>query len=304
MSLTKSRQGFTLIELLVVIAIISILIALVTIAAGMMMQRSKSTRDLGNHRTFGMATFSHATDHNGKLLHPVTEPFGQPDPHGPAIIERLWVAAYGDDVNGQDRLRNVGGEYVELQNALKEGAAYQYIGDVMAYQSPLDPTIGDVTQFVPSNNNLTTDRIRSYALNAFVGVEWGADDWTEYRDNYPLNLLANGYWRSTETLAQIPQPAGTMCSIGEEDSYGRNGHGWLISPTTRRWQDFPAFWDNRRVNISYVDGSTGAIMLESDELEKRWRQYGHNDDNPNSCEAEYKAFRRILLPGIIGSVLD
>ena len=120
MSLTKSRQGFTLIELLVVIAIISILIALVTIAAGMMMQRSKSTRDLGNHRTFGMATFSHATDHNGKLLHPVTEPFGQPDPHGPAIIERLWVAAYGDDVNGQDRLRNVGGEYVELQNALKE----------------------------------------------------------------------------------------------------------------------------------------------------------------------------------------
>jgi len=304
----SSRFGFTLIELLVVIAIISILVALVTIAAGMMLQRSKSTKDLGNHRMFGIATFSHATDHYGKLLHPVTGPFGWPDPSTSTMIERYWIAAHGQDANGLDRLVNTGGEWVEMLTALQDGAAYQYIGDVAAFHSPMDPTIGDLDSYVNENiheeMNKPKDRVRSYALNAFVGVEWGADDWTEYRDNYPLNLLENGYWRATETLSQIPQPAGTMCSIGEEDSTGRNAHGWLISPSSPYWNDFPAFWDNRRINISFVDGSTGAIILESDELKKRWLQYGHNDHNPNSCQSEYKALRRVLLPGVIGSVLN
>ena len=304
MSLKSTRRGFTLIELLIVIAIIAILIAFVTVATGMMMQRAKSTRDLGNHRTIGMATFSHATDHNGKLLHPRTGPEEPPaDLSTQSQIDRMWIAAYGQDVSGDDRLVLLGGEYVEMKSALEEGAAYQYIGDVMAYQSPLDPTIGDVTSFVASNTNLTTDRIRSYSLNAFVGVEWGADDRTIYRDNPPLRLEENGYWKSTETLAQIPQPAGTMCSIGEQDSWGRNGHGWLINPTSTYWNDFPAFWDDRRVNISYVDGSTGTITLESDDLKERWLQYGHDNYNPNN-EIEYKKFRRILLPGVIGSILD
>jgi len=94
-----------------------------------------------------------------------------------------------------------------------------------------------------------------------------------------------------------------MCSIGEQDSWGRNGHGWLINPTSTYWNDFPAFWDDRRVNISYVDGSTGTITLESDDLKERWLQYGHDNYNPNN-EIEYKKFRRILLPGVIGSILD
>ena len=304
MSIRSTRQGFTLIELLIVIAIISILIALVTVAAGMMMQRAKSTKDLGNHRTIGMATFSHATDHNGKLLHPRTGPEAPPaELSTQSQIDRMWIAAHGQDANGDDRLEVVGGEYIEMMSALQEGAAYQYIGDVMAYQSPLDPTIGDVTEYVASNNNLPTDRIRSYSLNAFVGVEWGADDRTIYRDNPPLWLLDNGYWRATETLSQIPQPSGTMCSIGEQDSWGRNGHGWLISPTQTFWNDFPAFWDDRRVNISFVDGSTGTITLESDDLKERWLQHGHDNYNPDN-EVEYKKFRKILLPGVIGSVLD
>jgi hypothetical protein len=220
----------------------------------------------------------------------------------------MWIAAYGDDVNGDPRLVNQGGEYIEMMSALQEGAAFQYIGDVKAYQSPMDPTIGDVSEFVVGNN-FTKDRIRSYALNAFVGVEWGADDRTVYRDDPPLRLEQNGFWQSTETLSQIPQPAGTMCSIGEEDSWGRNGHGWLVAPTTnfdtmRHWSDFPAFWDDRRVNISFVDGSTGTIMLESDKLKENWLLHGHDDFNISDCEVEYRRFHRVLLPGVIGSVLD
>ena len=306
----KPKRGFTLVELLVVIGIIAILVALVTIAAGKMLQRSKSAKDLGNHRMLGMATFSHATDHNGKLLHPRTGPEAPPaEDSTQSQIDRFWVAAHGQDANGDDRLINQGGDYIEMKSALEDGAAYQYIGDVMAYQSPLDPTIGDVSAYVAMNNNIPNDRIRSYSLNAFVGVEWGADDRTVYRDQPPLRLLQNGFWKSTETLSQIPQPAGTMCSIGEEDSWGRNGHGWLIAPTTnfdtmRHWSDFPAFWDDRRVNISYVDGSTGTIMLESDKLKENWLQHGHDDFNISDCEVEYRRFHRVLLPGVIGTVLD
>jgi len=313
-----SRRGFTLIELLIVIAIISILIALVTIAAGMMLQRAKSTKDMGNHRTIGQATFSHATDNNGKLLHPRTGPLVEEDDDDaeestPSQIERMWIAAYGQDVNGDDRLLDLsnGEYYIEMKSALEEGAAFQYIGDVMAYQSPLDPSIGDVSMFV-AGGNIPTDRIRSYSLNAFVGVQYGADDFSEFRDALPLNLEERGYWKSTETLSQIPQPAGTMCSIGEDDRLGRNGHGWLVAPTNyinlqRNWIDFPAFWDDRRVNISFVDGSTGSIALESDLLKKHWLEdckNGHNHFNIQDCKVEYKRFHRILLPGVIGSVLD
>ena len=309
MSISTFKRGFTLVELLVVIAIIAILIALVTVAAGMMLDRAKSTKDMGNQRTIGQATFSHATDHNGKLLHPRTGPEGPPaEDSTQSQIDRMWVAAFGQDANGDDRLVNNGAGYIEMKSALEEGAAFQYIGSVMAYQSPMDPTIGDVDEY-EAGGNFTNDRIRSYSLNAFVGVEWGADDRTVYRDNPPLRLLENGYWQSTETLSQIPQPAGTMCSIGEQDSWGRNGHGWLIAPTTnfdtmRHWSDFPAFWDDRRVNISYVDGSTGTIMLESDKLKENWLQHGHDDFNITDCEVEYRKFHRVLLPGVIGSILD
>ena len=309
MPIRIAKRGFTLVELLIVIAIIAILIALVTVAAGMMLDKSKSTKDSGNQRMIGMATFSHATDHNGKLLHPRTGPEEPPaEDSTQSQIDRFWVAAYGDDSSGDPRLVNQGGDYIEMKSALEEGAAFQYIGSVMAYQSPMDPTIGDVDAF-EAGGNFTNDRIRSYALNAFVGVEWGADDRTVYRDNPPLNLGARGFWRSTETLSQIPQPAGTMCSIGEQDSWGRNGHGWLVAPTVnfnsmRNWIDFPAFWDGNNVNISFVDGSTGSITLESDELKENWLQYGHEHFNIQSCEAEYRQFHKVLLPGVIGSILD
>ncbi len=315
MSIIKVKRGFTLVELLVVIAIIAILIALITVAAGMMLDKAKSTKDMGNQRTLGQATFSHATDHNGKLLHPRTGPEEPPSQDSTqSQIDRMWVAAYGQDANGDNRLVNQGSDYIEMKSALEEGAAFPYIGSVMAYQSPMDPTIGDVDEF-EVGNSFTNDRIRSYSLNAFVGVEWGADDRTAYRDSPPLRLKFQGKaWRSTETLSQIPQPAETMCSIGEQDSWGRNGHGWLVF--TRQdgapiWVDFPAFWDGRNVNMSFVDGSTGSITLESNLVEQKWLDHGHNyspslDGDDYEHMKDFQKLKKVILPGVegIGSVLD
>ncbi|HIA72195.1 MAG TPA: type II secretion system protein [Phycisphaerales bacterium] len=289
----KTRRGFTLIELLVVIAILAILVGLVVVVASAMMKQAKSTKDMGNHRTIGSATWSFAADNKGMLLHPRTEPTGSGTPSTQEQIDRFWVAAHGDDIDGNARVETVEGKQVELLTALKDGAAYQYIGDVTVYQSPLDPTIGQIDQFVSGNTNIPTSRIRSYSLNAFVGVE--GDEIVDV--STPLLV-------STLTLSQVPQPSNTMCSIGEQDKDGRNLNGWLVNPTTaNNFVDFPAFWDEGKVNVSYIDGSTGSIKLESDALEAAWESNGHNV-TVDAGSMEYKQFKKIMLPGVIGSILD
>ena len=111
---------------------------------------------------------------------------------------------------------NTGGEYIEMQTAIKDGAAYPYIGDVTAFQSPLDPTIGDLDAYLDANihqqSGQPRDRIRSYAVNAFIGCLWGADDMTTYRDNPPLNLLDNGYWYyNSESSRKDRRNRGSTC---------------------------------------------------------------------------------------------
>jgi len=300
----KTRRGFTLIELLVVIAILAILAGLVIVVAAAMMKQAKSTKDMGNHRTIGNASWSFAADNNGTLLHPRTEPPGAGDASTQDQIDRFWVAAHGNDSDGNARVETVGNHQVELLTALKDGAAFQYIGDVTAYQSPLDETIGEIDQFVSGNTSLPTGRIRSYSLNAFVGVDWGADDWTYYETAAPYWFGQRGTWQSAATVSQVPQPANTMCSIGEQDKDGRNLNGWLVNTTTaNNFVDFPAFWNDGKVNVSYIDGSTGFIKLESDALEEAWESSGHNV-TVSGAAVEYKQFKKIMLPGVIGSILD
>ena len=142
MSITKqTKRGFTLIELLVVIAIIGILMALVIVGIGLMMAKTKATKDLTNHKAIGLANWSHSIDNNGRLLHPRTELHNTS-----SIDDRIWVRAYDDNLNADGS---------ELPSALEDGAAFAYIGNIDAFHSPLD----------------LADRLRSYSMSAFIGVE-------------------------------------------------------------------------------------------------------------------------------------
>jgi hypothetical protein len=108
-----------------------------------------------------------------------------------------------------------------------------------------------------------------------------------------------------------------MCSIGEQNKIDsnvldvgiamRNESGWLINPAEENgFIKLPAFWNEGKVNVSYIDGSTGSIKLESDTLEKEELR-GHDSGDQvivPGASMEYKQFKKIMLPGVIGSILD
>ena len=291
MSIIKqTKYGFTLIELLVVIAIIGILMSLAVTGIGMMLTRTKATKDLTNHKTIAAASWSHSLDHNGRLLHPRTQI--DADDSTDAQIERFWVKSY-DETNAT----RLDGEK-ELALALEDGAAFPYIENINSYKSPLDPT----------------KRLRSYSLNAFVGVEFGIDD------SQLFNITGlSEFFIPAMTASQIPQPSSTMASISEDDrrTGGPNWNGWLLHPKNDMpfliWYDIPAFWVPNEVGTSNVDGSTQTIKLTTQGLKDRWEEIiadpqntGFNkwNDTGRTSEDDYNRFRKKLLPGRIGSILD
>ncbi len=291
MSIIKqTKYGFTLIELLVVIAIIGILMSLAVTGIGMMLTRTKATKDLTNHKTIAAASWSHSLDHNGRLLHPRTQK--DADDSTDAQIERFWVKSY-DETNAT----RLDGEK-ELALALEDGAAFPYIENINSYKSPLDPT----------------KRLRSYSLNAFVGVEFGIDD------SQLFNITGlSEFFIPAMTASQIPQPSSTMASISEDDrrTGGPNWNGWLLHPKNDMpfliWYDIPAFWVPNEVGTSNVDGSTQTIKLTTQGLKDRWEEIiadpqntGFNkwNDTGRTSEGDYNRFRKKLLPGRIGSILD
>ena len=289
MSITKqTKRGFTLIELLVVIAIIGILMALVIVGIGLMMTKTKATKDLTNHKAIGLANWSHSIDNNGRLLHPRTGVENVSTQFSGA--DRIWVKAYDDNLNADGS---------ELPSALEDGAAFAYIGNIDAFHSPLD----------------LADRLRSYSMSAFIGVEEFVDDDMELQfldDNDPSVIS----FHQTITASQIPQPSNTMSSISESDArHPRNINGWVLDSymASIRWYDYPAFWVPGEVNISHVDGSTGTLKLTTAALTDHWEEILEDPTNPSNeiwndtdraSEDDYMRFRKKLLPSRIGTILD
>ena len=331
----QHKSGFTMIELLVVMGIVSILIGLVVVIAGKAMNQSRNAQDLANLKLLGNATWSFAADHKGRLLSSRDDIIGnfQCGDTTQEQIDRFWIRTHGTDANGHPRMIEDYGENdqdVELLSSLEDGEAYPYIGDVRAYSSPFDPTIGNFEEYTYEYfeaGALQDDRIRSYAFNAQVGCEWGQDDvWWFHGGGYNWPVAPNcdvgcltgnpdeiyphdcGYFLPAETVSQIPQPGGTMCAIGEWDKTGRNLGGFTIHPTDpETWIDFPAVWNNGLINMSFVDGSTGAIQIESKGLIREWELHdtGHNFPYTGDPECkDYFKLRQVILPGRIGSILD
>ena len=289
------RNAFTLVELMVVIIILGLLASLLVVTAGSITSTAKSTEDAGHLRSITLANAAYASEHKERLFSPRTEPHegipGDPNnsPTTEAQQQRMWVHGFDDNVE------NAGSDRIELTNALTEGAAWSYLGDVSIYKSPLD----------------TTERLRSYSLNAFVGVDRCADEYPEMAGVF-LPTYNTRYRVPCSTAASIPQPSMTICAIGEVDvgqaGYAQtaNINGWLVSPNPNMpiWKDTPALWNRDRVNISLMDGSVDTLKVhQADLLRVKIEQTGSSHNiiigATDQDKVDFQTFNKRLLPGVL-----
>ena len=247
---TPRLPGFTLVELLLVIGLIVVLLGLTLVVGGRIQFQAKTVGCMNNQRQVNTGNFTFASDNNGTFMSPRTSPnFGtgagsaNPDCARGGEYARLWTKSF--DESNRTRMQNAGvNGNAELELALTDGAAYEYIGDISAYKSPLDPT----------------NRLRSYAINAYVG-ELCPDNLGDKIGDNPW--LEQG-WRAARSLSALPQPNKTLMTICEEDSAGHNNQGWMVknwftssgAPPAQMWFDYPAPWNKEGVTLSFCDGST------------------------------------------------
>ncbi|MFO0827821.1 MAG: prepilin-type N-terminal cleavage/methylation domain-containing protein [Phycisphaerales bacterium] len=262
-----TRRGFTMVELLVVIGIIVVIIGLILVVAKPLRESAWRTRCLANQRQIAIACTSYASDNNGRLPSPRTDTLAPES--GAGIVPNPWV-------NCTQSAGTLTSQNVELKGSLEKGVLWTYMDrNYDAYRSPLDPT----------------KRIRSYSLNAYIGV--GAIN------PNPFNRRADelySFGKKTPGLARVQQPARTLCSIPEEDAPGYNRHGWVIKPDVAQWIDLPAFWDDNRINISLLDGSTESLNILSPKLIKAMDDYGNYYNEPYPSPA-WTVMKGYLLPG-------
>jgi prepilin-type N-terminal cleavage/methylation domain-containing protein/prepilin-type processing-associated H-X9-DG protein len=222
MAAPTRQHGFTLLELLVVLAIICLLVAIVILAAGLVRQSSVSTVDATRQRQLVFANINYTTDYQGRWLNPMTNADAD-----------CWVKSYGN---------NMGPGNSERPDALYEGAAWDYVGDLKAYKSPEDDS----------------DRVRSYSYNAQVGVR---------PDGYHVS---GGFGPNTISVPMISMPSKTMMTVPEFSEYGHNPQGFYVGIPGTSWEgcwvDFPAYWNPKGVNIGYVDGSVGFYAFQDPNL--------------------------------------
>jgi prepilin-type N-terminal cleavage/methylation domain-containing protein len=264
------RRGFTLVELLVVIGVIAVVIAIVFAAGRPIRQGALRVQCLANQRQLAQACTSYATDFGGRLPSPRTDTL--PPENGAGRVWNPWV-------NCHSSVGTLTNQNVELKGSLEKGVLWEYTDkNHAAYRSPLDPT----------------KRVRSYSLNAFIGV--GTIDPNPFnRTADELYTFPAPHNRRTPALSRVRNPAQTLCSLPEQDAPGYNRHGWVIKPNVAQWIDLPAFWDGLRLNISLLDGSTDSLQIFSPKLIKDMSAFGNYYNEPAPSPTWHR-MRQLLLP--------
>jgi len=309
---SPARRGFTIMELLAVLAILAVLASMVLVAVRSLDSAAMSASDLARQRQISIANSQHAAGNDARLLHPRTQPddgqFAQmgsdpeydlagrtPDELDKDVRTRMWVRAFNDDA-GQ-RLESLDGNAIsaERPSALSDGAAWEYLdGNLDTYRSPLD----------------SSKRLRSYSLNAYVGVNMAADDayCSPESTGGPYSGDFIKYAVGCPTMMGVKQPSRTMCSIAEDDPGesghlpGRNFNGFLIHPNQaigefenfQMWYDRPGLWDPTRINLSNMDGSTTSLDVVTPNLPSILDSHRVVYDCP-----EIRQLQQRLLPGVL-----
>ena len=258
-ALRKGCRGFTLIELLVVIAIIAILAALLLPALARAKMAAKRIQCINNEKQLATTWMIYATDNADWL-----PSNGQNNVEPPSPSLKLWVQ--GCMAYDEDRTNTM---YI-LDNKYAQFASY--LQTLKVYVCPTDPLNVLV-------NGQSLPRVRSYALNAYVGTR------TDFWDNR-LNANFTVFRKHTEISPKLP--AGTLTFI---DVYA-DSLCWPyfgVYMTQDSFFNFPNSSHNRGGVGSFADGHTEY---------HRWRDqrtitaysanyHNHNDPSPGNVDLSW-----------------
>lgn len=211
--------GFTLIELLVVIAIIALLAALLLPVLSRAKQRAYTITCLNDAKQLNTAWFLYAGN-NGDAL----------PPNPPRSPAGSWVCGFEDMSSANTDNTN--------SALMLAGVVGRYAREAKVYHCPADKS------FIPGLGA----RVRSFAMNAFVGSEPFTPD------SYKVFLR----------MTDFTQPAETYTFLDEHpDSIN---DGWflpVLSPEDKDdWQDLPASYHNGAGNFAFADGHVETHLWE------------------------------------------
>jgi len=221
------RKGFTLIELLVVIAIIAILASMLLPALSQAKVKAQRLQCMNNLRQVMISWRLYSDDFEGRL------PF---DTVFERDLTRSWCTGWLDYVNSSPDNTNT----LLFSQALMG----PYFRDPKLFKCPGDRTM---------DRGYKLPRVRSIAMNAFVGGFWDGTWWTEIEQR-------RSTWRVYRKIDQFDQPTQRWVFI-DECPLLNDGHlvhlmpiGTTQLPANGSMNDCPAGYHSGAGALSYADG--------------------------------------------------
>ena len=266
-----SRAGgwaFTLIELLVVIAIIAILAAMLLPALAKSKLAAKRVQCTNNQRQLEVSWAMYATDNNDWLP---SNGHNNSDPPDPSV--KLWVQGcmyYAED--------NTNFAYILDP---KWALFAPYIQTTKLYVCPTDRTTVKI-------GNQVYPRIRSYALNAYLGAR--LDHWD---DRLSLNYVV--FLKQSQVSSRMPGGTFTFIDVHPDSICWPYFGVYMASPDA--FFNFPNSSHNRGGVVSFADGHTDYHRWVDSRTVTGYSPdyHAHNDSSANNPDLAWLRQRTTVL---------